>query len=283
MPVMNQTIAPLRVKLVGDHEDQDFAEAVELLRTGAQLVSAAGQPPELIVVAQSRPGTISERTIESLRRDAPLAGVVGLLGTWCEGETRTGKPWPGVERLYWYEFPPWWQRQLSLRAAGGCPDWARPADFASRISYFTTTRRLGRTPPSALRKPAGGLIVLATAARDTAIALGDVLREAGYATVWRQPSRLMPLVRGALAGIWDGAQLSEREERDLAAFSASLAADAAPIIALLDFPRRDRVQRAHELGAAAVLAKPWLNVDILETVDRLIEHRMDGELTTHAA
>src|SRR5262245_27178576 len=109
------------VQICGDADYRDFGDAIALLRAEAKLNEAAGACPELIVVAQSRPGTFALDRVVSLRQRAPLAGVVGLLGSWCEGETRTGRTWPGVERLYWYEFPAWWRRQMALRVAESCP------------------------------------------------------------------------------------------------------------------------------------------------------------------
>src|SRR4051812_25178310 len=112
------------VQLIGEVDHPDFREAVGLLRSNAQF-ALADASPELIVVAQTRPDLICSDELNQLRRATPLARIVALLGSWCEGETRTGRPCPGVRRLYWYEFPAWWRRQLQLRAANRCPDWAR--------------------------------------------------------------------------------------------------------------------------------------------------------------
>ncbi|MEX2309783.1 MAG: hypothetical protein WD738_19575 [Pirellulales bacterium] len=263
--------APPLVRLVGQFDHPDLEDAVELLRAGAQIIASPDVPPELIVVAQSRPGEISDQTIKSLRRCAPLSGLVALLGTWCEGETRNGRPWPGVERLYWYEFPAWWRRQLALRAAGHCPDWARAHGFAQASRVVPDPGRgrgLPGSPP--IRNSARGLIVLSAAVRETAAALADILQQAGYASVWQSPARPAPIVRGAAAGIWEGGQLSEREADHLAAFCRALAPDAAPVIALLDFPRHDRCKLARDLGAAAILGKPWLNSDLIRTMIRTV-------------
>jgi hypothetical protein len=273
MSVTIQNAAPPRVRLIGQFDHPDFEDAVELLRADAQIITMPDVPTDLIVVAQSRPGVISDRTIQTLRRGAPLSGVVALLGTWCEGETRTGRPWPGVERLYWYEFPAWWRRQLALHAAGRCPDWARVDDCGLRIAAI-------RNPQSVIRHHSDGLIVLCTPARDTAVALADVLTEAGYATVWQPLGRTAPVLRGAVAGIWDGGQLSEHEENSLAAFCKELARDAALVLALLNFPRRDRCERARELGAAAVLGKPWLNTELVATIEEVTAHRARNDKLT---
>jgi hypothetical protein len=115
-----------------------------------------------------------------------------------------------------------------------------------------------------------GVVVLRTIFRATADALSDVLKNAGYATVWQPPYRRRPIVRGAVAGIWDGVQLCDDEAVDLAKFCSQLGADAAPVLAFLDFPRRDRVDQALAIGAAAVIAKPWLNSELIATIDELI-------------
>src|SRR5215475_14097263 len=115
------------VLFLGDTEHADFRDAAELLRDGSNS-PVTPTSPELIVVAHSRPGAVCTEQIETVRRTWPLASIVVIAGSWCEGELRTGRPWPGVHRLYWYEFQEWWHRQLKLRAAGRCPDWARPAD-----------------------------------------------------------------------------------------------------------------------------------------------------------
>jgi|SRR5688572_15927611 len=249
------------VQLVGQVEHSDFADALRLLREQANVVDAAAiTSPELVVIAQCRPGAIANNVIEQLRRRAPLAGIVALLGSWCEGESRTGRPWPGVPRLYWYEFPAWWRRQSTLRAAGLCPDWARPFDFGFRISDFGFESE-------GIRNATRGVVVLSVPVRDTRLAIADVLADAGYATVWHRIGWPDCEVHGAAAGIWDGGQLDDREADDLALFCRKLSRDGAPVIALLDFPRRDRVRRAIDLGALAVLGKPWRNEALVATLE----------------
>jgi hypothetical protein len=127
--------------------------------------------------------------------------------------------------------------------------------------------------------------VLSAAVRETAEALSDALQQAGYAALWQPPGRPAPFVRGALAGIWDGGQLNDREEENFAAFCRGLSRDAVPVIALLDFPRRDRCERARELGAAAVLGKPWLNVELVATIESIAvgQAPAEGRTSTRAA
>ena len=34
----------------------------------------------------------------------PLANTIALVGSWCEGETRSGAPAHGWRRVYWHQF-----------------------------------------------------------------------------------------------------------------------------------------------------------------------------------
>jgi hypothetical protein len=77
-------------------------------------------------------------------------------------------------------------------------------------------------------------------------------------------------VRRAAAGVWDGSQLSASEAADLHQFCRTLACESAPVIALFDFPRRDTVDSAHYLGAAAVMGKPWRNSDLTDSLQAVI-------------
>jgi hypothetical protein len=238
------------VWLVGDVEHVDFAEAVELIRATASLGPGL---PEVVVVAQSRPGAVGRQEWMRLRRIAPLAGFVSLLGSWCEGETRTGRPAAGVERLYWYEFPIWWRRQLALRAAGCCPEWARrDEDRMLRTGHVLLNQR----------------VAIAAERWDTAAAIGDAVGEAGAKAVWVSGECAPP--DGVTAGIWDGGQLGDSELTRLTAFCSQLAGRNAPAIALLDFPRRDRCEAAQRAGAAVVLGKPWPNADLVTTLRQAI-------------
>jgi hypothetical protein len=253
-----------RIQIVGHFDHADFFDVAQTLRIEAEFVNST---PELIIIAQRRPGEIGECEIDAVRRKSPLAGVVGVLGSWCEGETRTGRPWPGVERLYCYEFPAWWRRQMARWSAGRCPDWAR-ASINDRLctEYLVQSER----------PHVSGLVVLNVASRETADVLGDVLRNESFSTLWQKPVQQTSVVGGVAAGIWVGGQLSEREADTLGLFCRQMAREGAPVIAMLDFPRRDCVERAVTLGAKTVMGIPWLNTYLVATLKSFVsveQHR----------
>jgi hypothetical protein len=255
-------LGPPTVRLVGRVDHPEFQGAIALLRRDA-VVCSTEQPPELIILAQERPGAIGQQQVEELRRAAPLAGIVVIVGSWCEGELRTGRPLAGVTRLYWYEFPVWWRRQVERRGRGLCPEWSSRADFGFRNADCGLKER----------QLDYGLVVVSTPWWELFDAISDELKTAGYPTLWQKPGRPFVTARGVMAGVWEGGQLNEREADCLAAFCSRLADEGAPVVALLDFPRRECADQAISAGAAAVLGKPWMNEDLLNTIDHAIQIR----------
>lgn len=252
--------------LIGDVEQREFADAVSLLQATAEVSSGE---PELIVIAQCRPGIFRERELNRLRRSAPLAEVVSLLGSWCEGETRTGRPLSGAIRLYWYEFPSWWRRQLQLRDSGLRPNWT---------GYFQQ------------RQPEhdgllGANVAIAAAHFDTAAAIGDAIHSAKGRFTWLRESEPIDVSNSFDAGVWIGGQLSDEEASRLAGFCAQMAPHDAPVVALSDFPRQDRCRVARTTGAAAVLGIPWQNNDLIDELRRAIHDvkSSSSTLVTRAA
>jgi hypothetical protein len=264
-------------RLLGAVDHPDFRDAVALLRSTARFDLGESAPPELVVIAQSRPNEFPRGELEAIQRRWPLAGIISIAGTWCEGELRTGKPWPGIRRLYWHEFPAWWQQQLAMRSDGRCPEWLRPTVDLFRASTVSISHGDIQPPIGSLASPlnAGhrtGLIVLCTQYFSTADMLADVFSRAGFATIWQRPGQPSPLVRGCTAAVWDGGQLDDEEACDLRQFSHRFARDSTPVVALLDYPRRDRADLARQLGASAVLGKPWINRDLIAVVNELAYH-----------
>ncbi|HYO24416.1 MAG TPA: hypothetical protein VEQ85_05650 [Lacipirellulaceae bacterium] len=198
-------------------------------------------PPESFLVAQQRPGSISQALVDRLQAAAPLARIVIVAGTWCEGELRTGTPLVGAARLYWYEFLPWWRRELLRREA-------RPATPAPH--------------------PLAG-VVLAVDAVDVAVyetALA-ALSPYGCELLWAPRGR--GPVGTATLGLWDGGQGDPAELASLGEFCQRLAPAGGRVVALLDFPRVEHVAAIRAAGAAALLGKPYDLTNLLDVLARV--------------
>ena len=128
--------------------------------------------PHGILLVQAYPGQYSAEAIDRLRAAAPLARLIALLGSWCEGEPRSGLPLPGVVRIYWREAAVRFRRELP-RWFEADSAWALPVTAAEEERLMATTN----TP-----LPSGdGLVVIWVRRREVAELLADACRAVGCA------------------------------------------------------------------------------------------------------
>jgi hypothetical protein len=262
------------VLLIGDSSHGDFAEPRDWLEERCDLRRAAGVAeacdslyktgaPHVILFAQSRPGQFSQSDVEQLHARSPLSRLVVLLGSWCEGEMRTGRPWSGVVRVYWHQ---WAARMIPELAAGNtdrCTVWRLPRTASG-------TEQLALAAEGDWRR-GHGLVVIHTRLFCDYQAFSDVCTAGGYASFWDQPHG--PSFVGGAAGVLCTAIGGDPSEAGLVGRLARRYASA-PLVVLLDFLRGDDRQRMADAGAAAVLAKPFLVGDLLWHLDR---HVRKGE------
>lgn len=267
--------------LIGDWERSELGEAVAVLRSRTDLLAVAGMEPavrllagggesgaeriwpDLLVLAQVRPGRFSDHDVARLKRYAPVARVLGLLGSWCEGETRTGTAWPASERCFWYQWPARFESELERIARGRCPTWGLPetASLDERTLWTSATS-------DSTRRGQGTLLVAARST-DTADAVGDACCEAGLAAtvVCRQTNGRMAGpqdthgIRPLVGAIWEGTQCEAFETARLVEFCAWL--NPTPVVVLLDFPRHGSRARALSAGATGVVGKPFQLDDLV--------------------
>lgn len=247
---------------------------VQSLGDALEIIDASAAPPELILLAQPRPGTESQEDVERLRRVAPLTRIVIVAGSWCEGELRTGQPLAGVVRLYWYEFPAWWRAAATALSRGECPPWSAPIDDV----------RSGQLADSAAPPAAQTAYEWLYDRRIVIDAVDCATYEAIAAAVegpryqWRQRNRRLDrptpnrTSETPAAGVWDGGQLSDLEQRQLAEFCQELG-EHTPVLVLLDFPRAEHLLIIEAAGAAALMAKPYSTVLLQQELARLVAHR----------
>lgn len=222
----------------------NLGDAGECLRVGKTI-------PELILLAQPLPGQYRQNDIDRLQSLAPLARIVIVAGSWCEGGLRSGIQLSGVLRLYWHEFAHWWKSAHARVEAGLCPPWSLPIDDL----------QAGRSLPSF----SGSRATMADAlvainAKDFSVyeTLSAALEQIGVATIWIQPGREVELTEKVSAGIWDGGQLDREELERLANFCGQIRSHEGVVVALLDYPRVEHFAQSQEAGAATVFGKPYV-------------------------
>jgi DNA-binding NarL/FixJ family response regulator len=220
-------------------------------------------PPELIVVAQVRPAEYRLDDLERLRRRAPLAPVVLLLGPWSEGEMRSGEPLTGVVRVHWHHWLPRFGRQVQWIAKGVCSSWALPptATDEERLLWSES-----KGPDFVRNRPPREGVVAIVAERSEA---AEWLAEACTALGLRAIRAVLGCrsVLDVAAVIWDMAP-GAGDAAELAALTEKFGK--APIVALCGFARPADRERLLAAGAAAVLSKPLALDDLDWELHRLL-------------
>jgi hypothetical protein len=282
----------IEILFIGDDTWPEFADVAGWLMdqnvTAVNTVEAAlarlqsDLKPALIAISQPWPGHVSSKQVESLRRAAPLARIVSLLGTWTEGEARTGSPWLAVPRVYWHAWLPRLATEVERLLTGEETAWSQPATagFDEWVLNWYTPLPEAPSPrvpsPTTANIPQAKQIAVVTASRDTADSLGDICRTQGWVPTWQMSvttatlsadlvlidcRKLGPAVCQQLAEVrW---QIANSEHH---LPSPSSRAANPPIVALAGFPRLADCEKLKSLGVAAIVSKPFLASDLVRQI-----------------
>ena len=258
------------ILLIGDLQRPEFQGVGEFLESFGQVhyfleaeaalsLLAAGEiVSDLTLIAQSYPGEFSQQTIDRLREASPLSRLIALLGSWCEGEMRSGQPWPTVIRMYWHQGLGRIGREIRRLARGSCPTWGLPLT-ASEEERLLASAQEDKTSRE-------GLIGIVAVRYESFDWLSAACRHRGYATLWlRRPQ--FPLAEGFSALLVEGTDFHGTE---LEFFQEIVVRyPQARRIAIMDFPRIEDRRRLFQAGAAAVLSKPLSVEDLYEEIGGL--------------
>jgi hypothetical protein len=212
--------------------------------------------PTALVLVQARPGQFTDREVERLHAVAPLALLVALVGPWCEGEARSGHPWPGVMRVPWRSWQSHFPRELALNGDVAAAR-ARLARTASDIEHLESSS--GNL--DCLRQFFATAAVC-TESRTTFESIADALALFGIDSTfaYESPSSSVDLV------IIDGWEHSVPSRQS----AAGSVATSPPRVLFAHFPREIDFARAADMGIAAVVAQPLVLADLAATLVRIL-------------
>jgi hypothetical protein len=237
--------------LVGQTDAPELTPAIAWLQAHAhceKFINPQQCDPDAVLFCVVRPGQISRSAVESLHRAHPLSQFIALVGPWCEGEVRSGKPWPGVTRIYWHQ----WQARLPREVARLTqPAAARMPRSASEVDAL-----ISRPAPQHTIRPA--LVGVASRKRTDFEAIALALDAGGHHPVWISADELLPLLK-LDALLIDGEEHGIQEQ-----FGSP------PTIVLANFPRRDELAAFRTASRVAVLAKPYHIADLLDQLSDLL-------------
>lgn len=274
----------LSALLVGNTDRPEFREArlcleqwctvypADNVAAAIAILDTENFSPEFIVIAQAYPSQFSLPAIDRLRRRAPLAQVLGLMGSWTEGEMRSGSPWPAIVRNYGHQWTPRCNREMERLVQGGGCAWTLPATATEeeRLSWDVSRDVCPSLRPANAQKPHSprtGLIAIYSSSFEMADWLASACQRYGFATVWQRWPQAARLT-GTTAAIYDATDLNRREALELQRLAESIRP--VPVIALASFPRHEQRRRAASAGAAALLSKPLGLQDLLWQINALL-------------
>ncbi|HUE71049.1 MAG TPA: hypothetical protein VMP01_09185 [Pirellulaceae bacterium] len=241
----------LRMLLVGQTHAPELAPAVAWLQAQARCETMINQrqfDPDAIVFCVARPGQISRAVVEDLHRAYPLSPLIALVGPWCEGEVRSGKPWPGVTRIYWHQWPARLPQELARLTQ---PAAARMPRSATEVDAIVSRP----APPRAVRPALIGVV----SRRQTDFeAIAQALDAGGHHPVWISAAELLPVLR------LDGLIIDGEEQLALDRFGPI------PQMVLANFPRPEELAALRTELRLAVLAKPYAIADLLDRLSELL-------------
>ena len=250
----------------GEFWHQDFADLISRVEVPttlipgeklAQLIAPAEQN-SAVLIAQSRRGSVSQTFINHVRNLFPHAPIALLLGSWCEGETRSGSPLQGVSRMYWHEWNGSYGSLVArLHAHGIHLPHALNHRRPSQILRSVESQPGGPTHsagPANIQPCVVGVSALTLCQYET---LEEPLRALGATPVWLEQSTWRACDPQEIAAIC----LDSDGVGELLYGRVELAREivpTAPLILTLNFPRKEELHELRaELNVKAVVSKPF--------------------------
>ncbi|MDE0737284.1 MAG: hypothetical protein OSB47_15790 [Pirellulaceae bacterium] len=273
------------VWFVGRVDHEEFAPALQWLgdntRLGVsatvdealQVLGTGGSTPGAIVLGQSRRGEFSQHDQERMLCCAPLAEAVVLLGSWCEGETRSGSPAAGWHRVYWHQFVD----RARVEILPGLTNSQAGESDARRLPRTVTENERGLAR-SRWKIPSGaGRIAINTPSQVDYEAVSQACQAAGYETIWCQESDSTEIA-SVRCVVWDRWGF---ESEDLVAWTEwQQQWNHLPTVATIGFPRKQDLQWVARGTVEAIVGKPFVLAELLNALEKAVSLPRDCE---HAA
>ena len=265
------TTKQTKVLLSGDYWHSDFRSLLPSMNCVTTLVPTeklseehlADASFDIVVLAASRRHQFSHEWVESIRGKASPTPLVALMGTWCEGEQRSGEPWPGVQQVYWHQWQNRFDRFIQQLTSDQVCDWQLPAtaNHADSVVNFDSTS-----------VSTSRLTVGISAVSDMHFQmLADAAQTVAAKTVWIEGQHFHPAVLDQLSlVIVDADSWNHDVQARIQWLRTDLKIDT-PIVLLLNFPRQSDLQALNAVGISEVVSKPFQLSDFALAVERAVE------------
>ena len=260
-----------KVLLVGDYWHSDFRTLIANPACATTLVPAeqlsdehlADSSFDLAILAAARRAQFSDEWIETIRCKLAPTPLVAMLGSWCEGEQRSGEPWPGIQRVYWHQWRNRFDFFLKQLAADQICDWHLPAT-ASHADAAINPNLKNTFAINEFKMPVGVSAVSEMHYQMVADSLQFL--EARPCWIEHRQWENSAIEQPSLIVV-DGDSWNQELKSRIDWLRNDLKIDS-PIVQLLNFPRPSDLPALHAAGITAIISKPFQLSDLALAIER---------------
>ena len=270
-----------KILITGDYWHEDFRDVLSQLRVPATLVSLEAiregsvkdENYEVVLLAQARPDQFSHQDCEMLQQKFPQTPVVSLVGSWCEGEMRSGNPSGGGVRIFWHQWQGRYDNFVSEFNRSHVSSWHLPRTATEADRVTESVSQFANSKESS--KGASGVHVGISAwSEDGYRMLADALQSFDFRCSWLEGPEAHRVVPDVIC--INANSLSINLQTSISQMSRRTSA---PIVVLMNFPRKSEVDIARNLGVREVVSKPYQLIDLKFAIERA----MSGEAAAVAS
>jgi hypothetical protein len=252
-----------KLLVTGEFWHPDFADLIGRVEIPASLIptdrlsklTCCDESYTAIIVAQSRRGAVAKTFMDHVGELFPNCPLIVLLGSWCEGDLRSGQPLKSALRIFWHQWNGSY-RQLSEQLArqGIQIGLAKTAAGATEQVGTSLDVNEKQDKPSSFATCAIGVSALTLSQFET---VEDALRELKLAAIWLEQATWQATKLAEIAAICvDSDSLVESLEKRLEFVRESH--PNSTLILMMNFPRKSEVVALRKrFNVAAVVSKPF--------------------------
>lgn len=213
---------------------------------------------QLVVVAQPRRSQFSSKQLEALSEQFIHIPVVVLCGSWCEGETRSGTPIPGLTRVYWHQWKGRFENFQDQLISNGVATWHLPK-IASITDHI-------QQDVDVLKKPKlENNIGISALNQESFEMMAMAIHSTGCVWIESLPSSDTNKSKFSVICV-EGNSLTEDTERRVRDLQKRF--PRTPMVMTLNFPRRSEFAIANRLGIEELVSKPFQLSDLQFAIRR---------------
>jgi len=250
-----------KILVTGDFWHSDFQSILAGLEVPVTLVpferaqAIVDGSFDLVVIAQARRGQHSAEEVQKLQTLFSTTPIIALLGSWCEGETRSGTPWPGIPRVYWHQWEGRYQKFASQLQRFGVSDWhaARTTTAADRVVNSNVVDYPNKV----------SCVAISAWANEKHAMVADAINHFGWSSCWVERAVWNAETSAAIdvvvieADGWSVDLVNRVRwiQRQVVC---------TPMVLVTNYPRRDQLETIEAMGINGVVSKPF-ELDELKT------------------